>query len=468
MTPAHVVVMGGGPAGLAAALVLARSGHRVTLVERDRLDATSPDLAFHWDRRGIPHFMQPHALIPRGRQELRDNLPDVYESLLAAGAHDADLRRQLPGDVHPDDEVLQYVAVRRPLVEWALLRAVRREPGVRTLHGSRVTGLRVAAGRVVGVDVDGSEVEADVVADASGRRTARREWLGAAGLSPAPDRVTDCGVVYYCRYYRQRPGFELPPPKSLLSPRGDLGYLGYASFPGDNRTFAGLLAVPTGVTQWRVLKDAPAFEAAVAEIPALRAWVDPDGVDPITDVLPMAGLRNSLASYDPSAPVGLFPLGDALCHTDPVLAHGLSFALIHARELASALASHHDDLGDAGRAYGAAVLPLAEERFELASALDEQRHRMWTGGAVDVAHRTGDYALFTVAAGAAAAMVDPDVFRVIVRRIGLLDSTAVLDRDVQMQQRIEDLFAQLLAVPRPAPGPARESMLETATAAGAR
>jgi cytochrome P450 len=38
----------------------------------------------------------------------------------------------------------------------------------------------------------------------------------------------------------------------MLSPRGDLGYLGFASFPGDNGAFAGLLAVPTGVKEWQV------------------------------------------------------------------------------------------------------------------------------------------------------------------------------------------------------------------------
>src|SRR4051794_2083974 len=35
-----VVVLGGGVSGLATALLLARSGHRVTVVERDDLDVT--------------------------------------------------------------------------------------------------------------------------------------------------------------------------------------------------------------------------------------------------------------------------------------------------------------------------------------------------------------------------------------------------------------------------------------------
>ncbi len=61
-------------------------------------------------------------------------------------------------------------------------------------------------------------------------------------------------------------------------------------------------------------------------------------------------------------------------------------------------------------------------------------------------------------AAGAAALRDPDVFRVYVRRIGLLDSTAVLDRDTGLQQRIEQLFGQIAAGPKPPGWPSREEM----------
>jgi 2-polyprenyl-6-methoxyphenol hydroxylase-like FAD-dependent oxidoreductase len=57
-----IVVLGGGVAGLSAALAFARDGHRVTIVERDDLIVGEPLEALDWDRKGIPHFMQPHAL----------------------------------------------------------------------------------------------------------------------------------------------------------------------------------------------------------------------------------------------------------------------------------------------------------------------------------------------------------------------------------------------------------------------
>jgi hypothetical protein len=233
--------------------------------------------------------------------------------------------------------------------------------------------------------------------------------------------------------------------------------MAYSTFPGDNRTFAGLLAVPPGVPEWRVLKRAAAFESAVSTIPTLRCWINPDMVEPLTDVMPMAGLRNALRYFDPVATTGFIPIGDAIAHTDPVMAHGLSFALIHAAEVTAAFRDCHD-IGDAATAFATAVMPALRERFELASQLDAQRLRMWLGDPVDFAHRDGDYALFTVVAGAAAAAVDADAARVFLRRIGLLDSTRVLDDDEPMQRRFEAAFQQMAQVPRPPSGPSRADM----------
>ena len=449
-----VTVLGGGVAGLATALLIARDGHSVTVVERDRLLLGAPDDAPGWPRKGIPHFLQPHAFIPRGRVELRSHFADVYAELLAAGAQEVDLRRKLPGNVVPADEELQYVGARRPLLEWALRRAVAGEPGITVRDGQHVRGLTVDGGRVTGVLLDDGDLLADVVVDALGRRTPTPDWLAEHGL-PTETETRDCGVVYYSRYYRCRPGFELPDGPFLLSPRGDLGYFAYSTFPGDNGTFATVLAVPPGVPEWRLLRDATAYEAVVARIPPLAAWADPSGVEPITDVLPMAGLRNSLRHWSPEA--GLLPVGDAAAHVDPVLAHGLAFALVHAVALATAL-REHDDPVERATAYAAATRRELRERFDLATALDAQRLRMWLGEPVDLTSPDGNYALFSQVAAGAAATRDPDVFRVFMRRIGLLDSTAVLDDDLALHQRIAQLFTELRAVPRPRP-PSRDEMV---------
>lgn len=462
-----MAVLGAGIAGMSSALVLARAGHEVTLLERDPLGTGSSQDAPGWPRKGVPHFMQPHAFIPRGRLELREQLPDVYLALIEAGARDVDGRSKLPGEVFAEDEDLQYLAVRRPLIEWALRRAVANASGIEVRDGVHVTGLSVHGGRVNGVEVDGSKVCVDVVVDALGRRTPTARWASAARGTSAVEEAaafsesSECGVVYYSRYYRLRSGFELPDGPWVLGPRGDLGYLGFATFPGDNATFAVTLAVPTAAPEWRILKDPGPFEACVSAIPALRSWVDPDRVDPVTGVLAMAGLRNTLRHYEPTQTVGLFPVADAYCHTDPVLALGLSFALIHAGALSSALGGH-SDLGDAGSAYAAATAPVVRERYELATALDEQRRRLWAGEAVDFRRHDGAYALFSVVAAGAVSLIDADVFRVSMRRAGLLDRTSVLDDDPDLRLHIENLFARMLETSTLPAGPTRDDVLATA------
>jgi 2-polyprenyl-6-methoxyphenol hydroxylase-like FAD-dependent oxidoreductase len=136
------VVAGGGVAGLAASLAVARAGHRAVVLERDRVDPdASPLDAFAVERRGIPHYFQPHAFLPRGRRLLSDWAPDVLDTLLEVGADPQDLALKLRGRRQPGDEDLVYLWVRRPLIEWALRRAAEAEPAVELRAGVQVTGL---------------------------------------------------------------------------------------------------------------------------------------------------------------------------------------------------------------------------------------------------------------------------------------------------------------------------------------
>jgi 2-polyprenyl-6-methoxyphenol hydroxylase-like FAD-dependent oxidoreductase len=455
----RVVVLGAGMAGLATSLLLARDGHDVVVIERDAFALGEVNDAPAWPRKGIPHFLQPHAFMPRGRKELAERLPDVLDDLMQAGANDVDMRPKLPGPLRPEDVDLQYLAVRRPVIEWALRRAVVAQAGIEVRSGCEATGLTMEGRRVTGVIAGGDQVATSLVVDALGRRMRTREWLAEQGVDEDPPESSDCGVVYYSRYYRLREGRELPDGPWLLGPRGDLGYLGFTTFPGDNRTFAALLAVPPGRPSARALREPAVFEAALASIPAITTWVDPERIDPITDVFTMAGLRNSIRNDASAGVTGLIPVGDAACHTDPVLAIGLSFSLVHAGALVDALRAS-DTIDGATNRFRAATTPDMRERFEFATRLDEQRLRMWNGGTVDFASKNGDYELFTIVAGGAVTLVDPDVFRVVVRRNGLLTSGSLLDGDAAMLDRIETSFKAMSAAPRPASGPTRNEMTE--------
>jgi len=180
----RVVVAGGGVAGLAAALAVARAGHEAVVLERDAVEPGSdPQSAFGDDRRGIPHFFQPHAFLPRGRRVLTSLAPDVLDALIGAGAEPQDVAARLRGEREPGDDELIYLWVRRPIIEWALRRAAAKEPTIELRPAARIVGLALADGRApraTGVALEGGEtVRGDVIVDALGRYRAPEGGDGA-------------------------------------------------------------------------------------------------------------------------------------------------------------------------------------------------------------------------------------------------------------------------------------------------
>lgn len=451
------VVAGGGVAGLAAALAVARAGHEVVLLERDPVDPALPaEKAFEVPRRGIPHFFQPHAFLPRGRQVLTAVAPDVLASLIEAGAEPQDLRSNLHGPPEPGDEDLVYLWVRRPLIEWALRRAVAGEPDVDLRAGVEVTGLLASDDglRALGVSVAGGEaIRGDVVVDALGRYRAPPGWPRAAG---AP---TDTGAVYYCRYFRLCDGVEHLDggPLNPLNPRGDLGYMGFNTFRGDNRTYAVILLAPSTDRELRALRHEPAWMAACSGMKPLDVMTSSDYGRPITDVMPMGGLMNVSRTGGPGVG-GVVALGDALCHTDPAFAWGLSLALAHAQALARA-AGHGPEVDPVVARYYDEVVSEADERHRVACEIDEARSGRWSGEPIDPSTRDGNYPLFAFSTALAASRQDDLVLRRTIRRIGLLDRTHVFDEDADLHDRIETIFARLMETPPPAPGPSRNALI---------
>jgi 2-polyprenyl-6-methoxyphenol hydroxylase-like FAD-dependent oxidoreductase len=458
------VVAGGGVAGLAAALAAARAGHQAVVLERDTVEPRGdPRAAFTDGRHGIPHFFQPHAFLPRGRRVLGLFAPDVLDALMEAGAEPQDVSSGLRGEREPGDEDMVYLWVRRPIIEWALRRAAANEPAIELRPGAMISGLVADDGdapRAMGVALEGGEiVRGNVVVDALGRYRAPPGWQRADATE------ADCGALYYCRYFELRDGVDHLDggAQNPLNPRGDLGYMGFNTFRGDNRTYAVILLVPKHDRDLRALRDERAWMAACAAMHALDVMTSRDYGRPITDVMPMGGLINVDRTGDVGV-AGVVPVGDAFCHTDPAFAYGLSFALAHAAALGRAAASAHD-VDEVVERYRAEVTHEARERYELARDTDDARTRRWKGEALDFSRRDGCYPLFAFAAALMAAPQDDVVLRRTIRRIGLLDRTAVFDEDDDLHERIEKIVTDLVAAPRPPGGPPRDELLARMTSA---
>src|SRR5215207_6541671 len=138
----NVIVLGGGVCGLATATMLARDGHRVTVLERDPAPTPpSPEAAWEdWGRDGVAQFRQAHYLQARGRIVLEAELPDLLDGLLAAGGLRLDPLSRMPRQIadrepRPGDERMVTVTARRTTIEQVFATAADEQDRLEVRRG---------------------------------------------------------------------------------------------------------------------------------------------------------------------------------------------------------------------------------------------------------------------------------------------------------------------------------------------
>jgi 2-polyprenyl-6-methoxyphenol hydroxylase-like FAD-dependent oxidoreductase len=471
--PQDIAVVGGGMAGMLAALVLARDGHRITVYERDDTDlpATADEAFEQWDRRGAPHARQSHAILARLRRILRERAPDVLDALLEQGATELSVDRILPPDIvdreaRPGDDDLVLLCCRRLTIEWVLRRAVTAEPGVTWRGGVGVAGLIGDGTDVRGLRLeDGTSVEADLVVIGGGRNSPVFEWIAELGGPVQPvEEQSEAGIVYLSRFYRLRDGQELP----LLTKDGaggDLGYLGFAGFYGDNRTFSITFGVPTSDRELMALRDEDSWEAVIRTLKPLEPWTADGLAEPITGVESMARLKNRIRRFVVDGrPVvtGLVVIGDAAVATNPWYGKGCSLAGIAAEELSHALAVHGRDRTALAHAMDESMRTELEPHYALAVRQDADRIKlhaaMHDGSEPDaMAVATREFVLNGLLP---ATRLDPDVFRKFFRAFNMLDAPDALMADpAVVQAAMAALSTKDERPPAPVIGPDRDELL---------
>ena len=465
-----IVITGGGAVGLTTAMLLARDGHDVTVLERD-LDPPPDDIDAAWEtweRRGVNQFRQLHLLLPKWRELIEIELPEVLDELEGLGAWCYQLLDECPlgpmSEREPGDERFAGVTARRPVIELAVSRAAERTDNVTIRRGVGVAGLRVGdpvdgTTRVTGVWTEaGEEVAADLVIDATGRRSAVAEWLTAAGAPPPTEVREDSGFVYYARYFRSSDG-SLPDRRSLmLTPYGSVSLL---LIPADNGIWGVGIIAASGDKDLRPLRDQNAWHAAISRFPLAAHWAD---AEPIGDVLTMSKMedrrRRFVIDGRPVA-LGILPVADAWACTNPSLGRGITIGTMHAcalRDTVRAL-SAGDPLALALR-WDEITREVVDPWYDGTLAFDRAR-------LVEMeAHRRGapfepDPAYGITRMMAQLARTDLDVYR------GFVSVMALIERPEEAMAR-PGLFGRVLELgptAEPAPGPDRSELVASVSAA---
>lgn len=449
--------------------MLARAGHDVVLLERDATPLpNSPDEAFDWKRRGAPQVRHSHAFLARGRNLLRDRLPDVREALLEAGVTEVswgDFRGDTLDDPspRPGDEDLVMLACRRTTFEWVLRRAALDTDRVDLRDGVTVDGLIMSdAGpvpRVTGLHTSQGDIEADLVVDATGRPSRLVEMLRDHGVG-VREKKSGTGIVYLSRFYRLRD--DTPEPNALPFNGGELGYMKFAVFRGDNRTFSVTLAYGTEDADMQSLREQGRFDKATSIVKTIDDWTRAEVSEPISTVHYMGGLINRMRWFvEDGEPVvlGLHAIGDSSVCTNPLYGRGCSLGLVHGALLTDALAEHGDNPKQLAVAFDDATQSQLVPWYVAAVAQDKVSMKMQRGEELS---EFDSYMRSIVLEGVLPAVrVDATVSRAWMRSFNLLTTPEALLTDADILQRVMTVWNEREErEPEPPLGPEREEFLQ--------
>ncbi len=471
---ASILVLGGGMGGLSTAMLLARDGHEVTVLERDPAPppASGDDAWDTWERKGINQFRMIHFFLPRFREIAEAELPEAVEALDADGV----LRynpialapESVTGGFRDGDERFEALTGRRPMVEAAFARTAAATPNLTIRRGVAVKGLLTGESllegvpHVVGVVTDsGDEIQADLVVDATGRRSPLPSLLDAIGAVAPEEEMEDSGFVYYGRHFRSHDGAQPPAFGPLLQHYDSISVL---TLPADNGTWGMGIVASSQDAPLRAVRDVEVWERVITSYPLLAHWLDGD---PITDIQIMAKIEDRHRSFVVDGrPVatGVAAIADSWACTNPSVGRGATIGLIHAQALRDLV---RDQGVDDPVAFATAWHDTTVERVEplYRDTLWFDRHRL---GEIDaqiagVPYETEDPGWAIAKALPAAGGSDPELLRASVEII------ALFSRAIDVLARpgvLEKVIAAAETPQEPAPGPSRAELVELVGAAG--
>ncbi|MFE6839469.1 NAD(P)/FAD-dependent oxidoreductase [Streptomyces sp. NPDC057705] len=321
-----VVISGASLAGSAAAILLARRGVRVALLERRSDPEAYKVLCTHSITANAYPVLDELGLVP---------------AIEKAGAVRNEARWYtrwgwIEPRAAPTGPELPYAYnIRRSILDPLIRSRASETPGVDLLLGHQVTGLVREAGRTTGVRASTPqgerEIRARLVVGADGKDSA------VAKLADVPVQQYENARFGYLAHFRNLPLHGGIGQTWFLEP--DMAY----AFPNDD-----------GVTVMAVLPDKkrlPAFREDLegSFLSFIRALPEAPPIDSAERVTKIIGAVNyPLHSRKPTAP-GVALIGDAALTGDPLWGVGCGWALQSAQWLAEAVAPAATGRGDLDR-----------------------------------------------------------------------------------------------------------------------
>ncbi len=364
MNRENIAIVGAGICGLCTALALSSKGHKVTIYERDipPPEGGAEEAFFDWKRRGAAQFRHPHAFLAVMCNLLHSHYPDLVEQFWSAGARKLSFREMLPPELaasytpEPGDEQLWLLLCRRATMETLLRRYVAQSHDVVIENNTSVIAIRTGnmAGTqaITGLQLrtsngDIKTVHPDLVVDASGRTSKFPGWFTTLGINIETED-NDADIVYYTRHYRLHPGESEPPRHGQARSTGDLGYLKYGIFPGDNGHFSTIICLPNHEKELKeAVKQNDQFQSICMSIPGVEPWINPAKATPTTNAFGFGDIhavwRHFVKEGKPQV-LNYFAVGDAAVRTNPLYGRGCSTGILHAHLLADLL----EEIADPG------------------------------------------------------------------------------------------------------------------------
>jgi 2-polyprenyl-6-methoxyphenol hydroxylase-like FAD-dependent oxidoreductase len=469
----RILIVGAGMIGLSTAMLLARDGHEVNVVERDPAEPPDPSDAWDaWERRGVNQARLAHLFLSRFRSVIESELPDLAANLASAGACRYNILANIPdemkGGTRAEDEQFGLISGRRMMVESVTARTAAETPGVTVRRGYAISGLvtgeaaRDGVPNVTGLRSDsGEELLADLVVDAGGRRSALPTWLSDAGAAPCKEELDDSGFMYYGRHFRSADG-SLP---VMIGPlKQDYGSISVLTLPADNGTWSVTVITSSKDAALRRLRDPETWAAAVRMLPLAAHWLDGTPID--DGVTTMAKIEDRIRDFAPGgSPVatGVLPVADSWACTNPSLGRGVSIGVVHAVALRDLLRSEAvNDPATLALQWAELTRTAVEPWYR--STLHYDRHRLNEVQAIIDGRPyepDDDQWRFTKMLELASA-VDGDVLRAFISVAMVLRLPDELYDDRAFAERVRSLAQPMVGAPDL--GPSRSDLLATVSA----